>query len=467
MAYPPIVQVNVNQQIAPAPSTLQRTGALVSQDGTTTAAGTLTLLTSLASLTPILRGAATLASLTWSGGTVTATASAPHGFTVADTLPITIAGATPSGYNGVFTATVTSANAFTYPVASNPGTATVMGSYTPEDVSELLGMATTFFGQGNGVGVYVLELGPGNANDGETALQTWITANPKVIYSYLVPRGWGVSSGFLATLASYEAPTSKTYFHTTTTLAGYSAFSPLMKDALVTIEAPSVAAAGVAGTSLEFSAAAGFYDTLNNNPSSAAQVPPAAFSYLYGVTPYPVMGNSALFVTLATANVNIVGTGAEGGISNTIWLYGTTMDGNDFLYWYSVDWVQINSDLNTANLIINGSNNPQAPLYYNQNGINSLQANEVATMKTAISYGLCLGQLVSTQLDPVTFQNNSNAGMYSGQVVVNAIPFATYVAANPSDYATGTYRGLQVSFTPARGFRNIVYNVTVSNFVTQ
>ena len=49
-----IVIVNVSQTVAPAPSQLQRTGALISQGGTTKAAQTLTLLTSLADLTAIL-----------------------------------------------------------------------------------------------------------------------------------------------------------------------------------------------------------------------------------------------------------------------------------------------------------------------------------------------------------------------------------------------------------------------------
>ena len=40
-----IVQVNVTQTIAPSPSTLQRTGALVTQGGTTLTPGTTQLLT--------------------------------------------------------------------------------------------------------------------------------------------------------------------------------------------------------------------------------------------------------------------------------------------------------------------------------------------------------------------------------------------------------------------------------------
>ena len=57
--------------------------------------------------------------------------------------------------------------------------------------AELTNMATTFFAQGSLQGVYVLELGAqATPQDGIAALQTWITANPKVFYAYLVPADW-------------------------------------------------------------------------------------------------------------------------------------------------------------------------------------------------------------------------------------------------------------------------------------
>ena len=66
-----ITVVNFSQQIAPTPSTLQGTGAIISVGGTTLAANTLQLISDLAELTAILAPTDTLASLTWSGGTVT------------------------------------------------------------------------------------------------------------------------------------------------------------------------------------------------------------------------------------------------------------------------------------------------------------------------------------------------------------------------------------------------------------
>ena len=57
--------------------------------------------------------------------------------------------------------------------------------------AELTNMATTFFAQGSLQGVYVLELGTQTTpQTGIAALQTWITANPKVFYAYDVPADW-------------------------------------------------------------------------------------------------------------------------------------------------------------------------------------------------------------------------------------------------------------------------------------
>lgn len=462
--YLPITIVNVSEQVGPTPSVLQRTGALVSQGGTTLASGTYSLLTALSDLTPILNGAMALTSLSWASNVTTATAAAPHGFTIGDLIKLTITGAAPTGYNGTFLCTITTTTAFTYPQSVNPGSETVPGTYTPEDVAELSQMATTFFGQGNALSVYVLELGPGNATDGATALTAFITANAGIFYAYLLPRFWGSTMSTYGSFAlQYTAPTAKVYFHVTTTLAFWQAnptiFRATLKDFIVTIEAPATGAS-------EFSAAAGFYVTLNLNPSPSNQVTQGAYSFLFGVTPYPTMGNKSLFTQLAAANINIVGTGAEGGISNTIWLYGTTLDGNDFnKYWFSVDNVQINLDLNTSNAVINGSNNPQAPLNYNQQGVNRVQAVAVNTMQFEIASSLALGTLVQTQMTGTDFATAVAAGTFAGQVVVNAVPFSNYVQLNPGNYPLGIYGGLSVAYTVQNGFRQIIYNVTVSNFV--
>lgn len=455
-----IVTVNVTQTVAPTPNKLQKTGAFISQ-GATTSANVSTLITKLADLTAILKGALAVTSITWSGGTATVTTAAPHGFTTSEVIGITLAGASPVGYNGTYQCTITGASTFTYSI-SNPGSSPATGTivYTEEDVAELLAMGTTFFAQGAGQAVYVLELGVGNAADGVTALTAWINANPGVYYSYLVPRYWAAESTYRTFVATFESLTAKTYFFTTMTSGNYTSFTSLMKSVVGLVEAPNIPVT-------EFSLAAVFWVTLNYDPSSTNKVTPTAFSELFGVTPYPVSGNGALLTALAAAGVNYVGTGSEGGITTAILFYGTTMDSNDFTYWYSVDWVQINVQLDVANAVINGSNNPINPLYYNQNGIDRLQAVAAGTMASGVTFGLVLGNIVQTSLTGPELAQALDTDQFVNQTVVNAVPFVPYSIASPSDYAIGRYAGYAVVYTPARGFKSIVFNINVTQFVAQ
>ena len=543
----PIVIVNVSQAIAPAPSRLQKTGALISQGATNLGVGNYGLLTQIADLVPLLATPLALTSLSWAnsyGGQVTATTTVAHGIAINQQFVTTIVGALPAGYNGTVLATATGASTFAYYLGVNPGSETAPGTYTPRNVGELTAMATTFFSQGAQQSVYVLELGAGEPNAGVTALTAFINGSPQKFYSYLVPRNWDGNANFLAMLANYESTTSKTYFFITTTLQNYQGYTALMKDVVPMIEAPATGSypsnvltaaaysggvvtaatttahgilpgqyftiagatpAGYNGTfqalpgttasallyavpsdpgtisiegtlqahsyaspgipATEFSLAAGFYVALNYDPSSTNKVTPYAFSYLFGVTPFPTQGNSSLLTTLQAANISYVGVGAEGGISNALMWKGHTKDGNPFNYWYSVDWMQINVDLAIANAIFNGSNNPVNPLYYNQDGINRLEQVSASVGASAITFGLALGSVVQVGLNAADFTNNLNAGKYAGQLVVNAVPFVPYSIANPSDYAIGKYAGLSMVYTPLRGFEQIIFNIVVSSFV--
>ena len=532
-----IVTVNVTQTVAPTPNLLQQTGALVTQGGTTLAAGSYSFLTQLADLTPLLSAPLAIATLTYAAPLVTAalpattiasatytaltgvvtitltaamsgmTVGSPvvissaagsgafadlngtwpvgagsagttlnvtiatgltltisggnvqlsHGVNTGENFITTIAGAVPAGYNGTYTATAASATTFTYTATETLAAETTPGTYTPRGVGELTAMATTFFAQGAIQGVYVMELGAGEPAAGVTTLSAFITANPSFFYSYLVPRNWDGVSSFLAMLAEYESPSAKTYFFVTTTTSTYTDYTDLMKCVYAFVEAPSIPV-------IEFSAASAFQVRLRQQPSSTNKVTPYAFSYLFGVTPYPTKGTAPLLSALKAAAINIVGTGAEGGISNTILLWGTSMDGRDGLYWYSVDWAQINSDLNISNTIINGSNNPINPLYYDQNGINRLQDTVVATMNSAVTVGLAPGSVIRTTLTGPALDAALDGGTFSDQIVVNAVPFIPYLQTNPSDYKTGTYAGLSVIYIPSRGFIQILFNLNVTDF---
>jgi len=542
-----VVNVAVSLLKAPAPIKLQRSGALISQGGTNTSPGTKTFLSQLSSLAVNLASALALTSITWSGGVATATTGSPHGMTTGDQFLTTIAGANQAGYNGTFLGTITGASTFTYQLATEPsGTSPATGTitYTPRNVAELVAMNNTFFAQGNGPGVTVLELGAGEVGAGVTALTNWIAQNPGVFYRYLVPRSWDGNAAFLAFLAGFENNTSLTYFHVTTTLENWPLYAG-MKCVVAEIEAPAygawsqstltalsqtggaatgstsashgispgqwfqisgvtpsgwngwwLALPGTGGSSLvfnvpsalgaesvlgvvlasqyasagvpatEFSHAADFWVALNYNPSSTNQVTPFGLSRLFGVTPFPLQGNASLLATLEAGNVNVVGTASQGGLTDTLLSGGNGMDGNPVNYWYSIDWVQLNVAAAVFVYLYNGSNNPQNPVWYDQNGINGGQSVIARTMATGITGGLVLNPVKMVQLPAEQWVQALDADTYGAYTAINADPFSSYVAENPDDFPAGVYNGWSIDYVPRRGFASVTVNVAVSNFPT-
>ena len=305
--------------------------------------------------------------------------------------------------------------------------------------AELTKMATTYFAQGTGNGVYVLELG---ASGGVVATQigtlsTYIAANPGQIYAYLTPATWDASGAALNTLASnYSSATGMTYFFVTTTTGTLSAYTAVNKAIFAVVPSPTAATS-------EFQAGSFFAQWLNNNPSAANPMKPMNFRYLYGVTPWALTGvsggtNNATVGTLLTSFANVILSGAEGGITNALIRNGTTIDGNQAMFWWAVDWVLIQSKLLLANAVINGSNG--APLPYNQFGINTLSAIANNLVTTGITDSVLL------------------AG------TITAVPFATYTNANPAAFAAGSYGGLSATVTPQLGFDSISFYLTATTF---
>ncbi len=461
-----IVQLNVSETLAPTPSTLQRTGAFVSHGGTTLTAGTYQLLSASTDLASILTAPAAISSLSWATGTVTVTTASAHGYTNADVVNFTIAGAAPTGYNGTFACTITGTDTFTYALVSDPGVETSPGTYVPVSATEVSQMNTAWFAQGSTLGVYVLELGKLGDVSAIAALSTYLTNNPNTaytpgavgyFYAYCVPRSWAGESTYITLVGNYTNGNAMTYFFTPMTTSNYTSFTSTLKSVWGHVEAPTI-------TATEYDAAADMFDVLIQNPSSTNKVPPFAFTYQFGVTAYPLPGNSTTLASLKTAGVNVVGTGAEGGISNLILLYGTTMDTKSFNWWYAIDWTVLNENIALSNAVINGSNNNLNPMYYNQAGINSLQTVGAGILNNAVTYGLLLGQVIQTELDPVTFQANVAAGLYAGNAVINAVPFTTYVAQNPNDYAAGKYAGFSIGIVPQLGFEQIIINLNATQF---
>jgi hypothetical protein len=543
-----IVVVNVSEQLAPLPPTLQNSGAFVSQGGTTLAPGSFAALPVPSTLAGLLSSALPLSTLTQSGGVATATtqgttiasgtynsgtglvtleltaslgilpgdsvvisgatgtgtvsdidgtfvagagsggttveytiaesltltitggdANYGHGITDGDVFLTTIAGAGVAAYNGTFEATATGGDTFTYAIPSATATpATGNPTFTPRGVADVVAMNAEWWAQSNSgnLAPYVLEVGAGENAAGIAALATYLTANPNsaytpgaqgFFYSYLVPKSWSGESTFMTLAAQYNNPTSRTRFFTTMTVGNYASWNATNTNVVGLVEAP-----GIPDT--EYSICSGFFTTLNYSPTATSKVPPLNNAFAFDVTPWPAVGNAAQLNAFMTAGVNWISTGAQGGISDTTFVYGTTMDGKSFNFGYAVDWAQINVKIAVSNAIINGSNTDVNPLYYDQAGINTLQSAAAGALQTGISSGLIVGTLLQTELDPATFLKNANAGLYLGQCVINAVPFQTYLNANPGDYALGVYKGFSIAMSPQLGFTQVVFNLEAFQF---
>jgi hypothetical protein len=528
-----IVTVHVSIIEAPTPINYQRTGCFLSFGATTTNVGDTNLLTQLSDLfvptvdnpagPPLLHVPLAVTSVVWAAGVVTVTCpTAIPGVKTGDLFPVVMSGFTPigPGYNGLYNATLISADVFTYPVAVSPGTATApMGTVTLHNTIELQQMANSFFGQGNEVGVWVLELGwDANPANNVAALANWLANNPLTIYAFLFPRKFGCDPSILGTAAlplpltnllkQYEAPSNTMEYFWLTVADGNSKEWPLQsymnlffpgqlgsggtkgtgssfKDVIQMVEAPALQDptlifAPAEGTvpaewliqnfidpGGEFTLAAMFYNALAYRPSNTNRVSPMAFKFLFGVTEYPQKNHGPLLRNFKSANTNYVSTGAEGGISFTMVYEGVTLDGHDYFnWWYTIDWIQIEVNLNLSNAIINGSNNPLAPLYYNQDGINYLETVLFHTMQSASTFGMVLGKIEMTGYDGPDLSAAINGGQFAGKCNVNAVPFLNYTLANPGDYKIGEYDGLSTLFIPARGFIHILVNVVATDLVS-
>ncbi|EIL2948582.1 hypothetical protein NPF39_001034 [Salmonella enterica subsp. enterica serovar Uganda] len=433
-----IVTVNVSQTIGAIPSNLQQMSAILSFGGTLQEPGKPVLLTQDEDITDLVQNRiGTLSAEEQSYGS-DFTLTLPAGVTIerdpGSEIDITLRDCFPAAWNGDFTATLVDESTLTWTVAGSmlDGQPATVGKFVLDDGNQLVTAVDTFFAQGNSVGTYLLELGWQEDVASQTAaLKAYMDDPLKRFYAYLVPEVWDGDQNFINLAKLYTADTAMQYFFTLTeTPADTNYVSPYAG-------IKSIIATADDTWPVTNAAAAAMWNLVSASPSEINKVPPMAFRYLQAVNANKA--KASILTVMTQQKVNYVDTGAEGGISNTILVKGVTSDGNDMTYWYSVDWVQINVDMMLANAVINGSNNPINPLYYNQDGIDRLQQVAQGVFNTGISYGLV-----------------------NGPAPVNAIAFKTYVKDNPKDYGIGRYAGLSATYTPMRGFVAIIFNINVT-----
>lgn len=138
---------------------------------------------------------------------------------------------------------------------------------------------------------------------------------------------------------------------------------------------------------------------------------------------------------------------------NTLIMNGRCMDTRPIDYWYQWDLASFSIENAVITLLLNGVNNPNYAIQYNQNGIDTINASIVATLNTMISYG-CITEFGAS------FNTATNELENIGYIY--AVDYYTYIANQPQDYQNEVYQGFSFYVRVGRYIRQVVLNVTLN-----
>lgn len=382
------------------------------------------------------------------------------------------------------------------------------------NAAELVVFANSFYGQGNSIGFYILELGTqATSVDGIEALQAWIIANSGVFYAYLVPSAWDnsdevvgsviVTSGGTgytsAPIVTFAGGGGGTGAAGTAVIANGSVVSVTITDPgegytaapSVTFAAPTsgTAAAGTVNLAAELNILASQYAS------------PTSKTYFFvtttvaGVATYQPNKSVQAVVPSPTATSQESATAAffyqwlvnNPGPANQLapmayrFLFGITP-------WPASGFSsQINAVLTAfGNLVLTGSeggistscqfkgtlsDGSQASWWY---GMDWFQIQVKLMLANAVINGanenppLLYNQPGINHLEAVAQQVANTAVTYGCALsaIVSATPFPTYTADNPGDYKAGVYNGFSAQVVGQNGFLTIGFQLDAIQFAS-
>ena len=381
--------------------------------------------------------------------------------------------------------------------------------------AELLNMATTFFAQGTGVGLYILELGyNANIDTQITSLQTWITANPGLFYAYLTPVNWDTLSNEVgsasANAGTYTYTTAPTITFTAATGGGVTATGTVAINgagqvSLITITNPGWYPAQASPTATLSVATTGTAPTVTVTMANAQNVltanyeSPTGKMYFFATT---TVANGASYLNnKAVLGVIPAPTAPSTEFTAAMPFYQALVNNPSasnmlapmaFRYAYGVTaWPQTGQNTNItngltefANMIISGA----------EGGISNLCLFKGTTMDgTQFSwwYGIDWFQIQVNQALAAAVINGSNSNpplLYNQNGIntlhkiaqqvadsavkfgcalsatVSATPFGAYTTANPTNYQAGLYNGFSAQVVGQNGFLVIDFALNAIQF---
>lgn len=381
------------------------------------------------------------------------------------------------------------------------------------NAAELQTFANSFFGQGNAVGFYVLELGSQiSAVAGIEALQAWMIANPNIFYAYLVPSEWDNSDEVVGSVIIVNGGSGYTTAPTVTFTGGggtgATATAVVENGAVVSVTITDPGSGYTTAPTVTFSAPTSG-TTATGTVNLAAQLNvlagqyanPTSKTYFFitstaaGVATYQPNKSAFACVNSPTATsqesvaaamfyqwlVNNPGPANKLAPMSYRFLYGITS-------WPESGYsTQINSILTAyGNIALAGSeggistscqfkgttsDGAQASWWY---GIDWFQIQVKLMLANAVINGsnrnppLLYDQPGINELQAVAQQVANNAVTFGCALsaIVNAIDFATYVVQKPSDYKAGAYSGFSASVVGQNGFLTLNFFLDAIQFAS-
>lgn len=372
--------------------------------------------------------------------------------------------------------------------------------------------AATLYAQGNSVGTYILELGvQETAADGITALQTWITANPGIFYTYKVPDTWDAQAEEVGSVQVTNGGTGYTTAPTVTFAGGgggtgAAGTAVIQAGAVVSVTITDPGTGYTSAPTVTFSAPTSG-TTATGTATLASQLEILASQYASPT------GKTYFFITTTQANLpsyapnksvyaRVASPTATSAESQVMTAYYQFLNNNpgpanqlapmSYRYEFGVTpWPasgyssQITSVLsNYGNVILTGSeggistacefkgtlmDGSQASWWY---GVDWFQIQVKQALAAAIINGsnqnppLLYDQPGINHLQAVAQQVGNTAVSYGCalSVSVNAVDFNTYTTENPDDYKAGIYNGLSATIVGQNGFTSITIALDAVQF---
>lgn len=141
-----------------------------------------------------------------------------------------------------------------------------------------------------------------------------------------------------------------------------------------------------------------------------------------------------------------------GMVGNTVLMNGRCADLRSFDYWYQWDLTSYNVTLGITSLLLNGVNNPNYVIQYNQNGIDTI----AATITSELNKMIAQGNLTEfgASYNPATNELINIGYLYT-------IDYYSYISAYPDDYQNEVYGGISFYARVGKYIRQVIVNVTL------